>query len=111
MSPIASTEVAPALDKVSQDLHISGSIQIQLVFSIFMLAFAFGPLVLGPSSEVFGRVIVLQLGNAFFLAFSLVCGFAKTKGQMLAFRFLSGLGKSLKQSFHVVSQSKPFFHN
>ncbi|KAI9725592.1 MAG: hypothetical protein M1828_003080 [Chrysothrix sp. TS-e1954] len=98
MSPVASTAIAPALDQLSRDLHITGSIQSQLVFSIFMLAFGFGPLFLGPLSEVYGRVIVLQLGNAFFLAFSLACGFAQTKGQMLAFRFISGLGGCAPQA-------------
>lgn len=43
---------------------------------------------------MYGRVIVLQLSNLFYLCWNLGCGFAKTKGQMLAFRFLSGLGGS-----------------
>ena len=37
---------------------------------------------------------MLQLANLFYLAFNLGCGFAQNKGQMLAFRFLSGLGGS-----------------
>jgi MFS family permease len=66
---------------------------------------------LGPFSEINGRVIVLQLANLFYLAFNLGCGFAKTKGQLIAFRFLAGLGGSaplavcevfsfLAESFH-----------
>jgi MFS family permease len=43
---------------------------------------------------MYGRVIVLQLANAFYLCFNLGCGFAQSKGQMIAFRFLSGLGGS-----------------
>lgn len=48
----------------------------------------------GPLSEVYGRVPVIQLSNLFFLAFNIGCGFAQTKGQMIAFRFFAGLGGS-----------------
>jgi MFS family permease len=34
------------------------------------------------------------MSNLFYLAWNLGCGFAKTKGQMMAFRFLAGLGGS-----------------
>lgn len=64
------------------------------MLSIFVLAYAIGPLFLGPLSEIYGRVIVLQLSNLFFLAFNIGCGFAQTKDQLIAFRFLSGLGGS-----------------
>jgi hypothetical protein len=54
--------------------------------SIFLLAFAIGPFVWGPMSEAFGRVRVMQCANLIFLLFNTVCGFAKTKQQMMAFR-------------------------
>jgi MFS family permease len=44
--------------------------------------------------EVYGRVKVIQMSNMFYLAWNLGCGFAQTKGQMMAFRFLAGLGGS-----------------
>ena len=86
--------VAPALVKVAADLGITQEFESQLVLSIFILGYAVGPLLFGPLSEEYGRVPVLQLSNIFFLAWNLGCGFAQTKGQMLAFRFLSGLGGS-----------------
>lgn len=48
----------------------------------------------GPLSELYGRVIVLQLVNLIYLFFNLGCGLARTKGQLIAFRFLAGLGGS-----------------
>lgn len=48
-----------------------------------VLAYAFGPLFLGPLSELYGRVPVLQLANLFFLVFNLVCGFAQTGTQLI----------------------------
>ncbi|KAF2228986.1 putative MFS multidrug transporter [Viridothelium virens] len=94
ISPVSSSMVAPALQKVAADLKITQEVESQLVLSIFVLAYSIGPLILGPLSEEYGRVPVLQLSNLFFLAWNLGCGFAQTKGQMLAFRFLSGLGGS-----------------
>ncbi|CEQ40474.1 SPOSA6832_02101 [Sporobolomyces salmonicolor] len=55
-------------------------------------AFAVGPLIFGPMSELYGRVRVLQGANVLYLIFNLVCAFAKTKGQFIAFRFMAGLG-------------------
>eukprot|EP01099_Mayorella_cantabrigiensis_P008020 TRINITY_DN7380_c0_g1_i1.p1 TRINITY_DN7380_c0_g1~~TRINITY_DN7380_c0_g1_i1.p1 ORF type:complete len:462 (-),score=70.02 TRINITY_DN7380_c0_g1_i1:423-1808(-) len=49
---------------------------------------------LGPLSELYGRVLILQLSNIVFLAFNIACGFAQSKAQLMAFRFLSGLGGS-----------------
>lgn len=86
--------VAPALIAISRDLHITSSIEQTLALSIFVLAYAIGPLFLGPLSEMYGRVVTLQLANLVYLFFNLGCGLAQTKGQMIAFRFLSGLGGS-----------------
>ncbi|EON66201.1 hypothetical protein W97_05594 [Coniosporium apollinis CBS 100218] len=94
ISPVSSSMVAPALTTIAQDLGITQEVEAALVLSIFVLAYAIGPLFLGPLSEIYGRVPVLQLANLFFLCWNLGCGFAQTKGQMLAFRFLSGLGGS-----------------
>lgn len=94
ISPVSSSMVAPALTAISRELGITAEIEEQLVLSIFVLAYAIGPLFLGPLSEIYGRVIVLQLANLFYLAFNIGCGFAQTKGQLIAFRFLSGLGGS-----------------
>jgi MFS family permease len=94
ISPVSSSMVAPALNTIGEDLGINNDIEKSLTLSIFVLAYAIGPLFLGPLSEIFGRVIVLQLSNLFFLAFNIGCGFAQSKGQLIAFRFLSGLGGS-----------------
>ena len=74
--------IAPALPSMAQDFHTTQAIQRELMLSIFVLAYAFGPLLFGPLSEVYGRRIVLQSGNMFFLAFNLGCGFAKTWADM-----------------------------
>ncbi|KAK5061211.1 hypothetical protein LTR84_007753 [Exophiala bonariae] len=94
ISPVSSSMTAPALNVIGEDLGINNNIEKSLTLSIFVLAYAVGPLLLGPLSEIYGRVIVIQLANLFFLVFNIGCGFAQTKGQLIAFRFLSGLGGS-----------------
>ncbi|KKK14522.1 MFS multidrug transporter, partial [Aspergillus ochraceoroseus] len=94
ISPVTSSMVAPALAALAADLHITSSVISQLTLSIFVLAYAVGPLFLGPLSEIYGRVIVLQLSNLFYLVFNIACGVSRTKVQMIVFRFLAGLGGS-----------------
>ena len=86
--------VAPAIASIAADFKITDEVEQQMVLSVFVLAYAVGPLVLGPLSEIFGRVPVLQLANLFFLVFNTAAGASKNKGEMIAFRFLSGLGGS-----------------
>ncbi len=90
--------VAPALETIADEFKITSSIEQVLVMSIFLLAYAVGPFLLGPLSEMYGRVVILQSANMFYLAFNTSCGFAQTKEQMLALRFLSGLGASAPQA-------------
>ena len=96
ISPVSSSMIAPALESLKKDLNIPDSQEtaLQLALSSFLLAFALGPLFLGPLSEIFGRRIVLQLSNLFYAVFNLACGFSNNLPEVIAFRFLSGLGGS-----------------
>ncbi|PON25566.1 major facilitator superfamily transporter [Trichoderma gamsii] len=94
ISPVASSMVAPGLPQISKDLHITEEIESALVLSIFVAAYALGPLMWGPLSELYGRTIILQISNLWFLLFNLGCGLARTEAQMFVFRFLAGIGGS-----------------
>ncbi|OJJ41598.1 hypothetical protein ASPWEDRAFT_167610 [Aspergillus wentii DTO 134E9] len=94
VSALSSSMVAPALSTIAKDFHVNNEIESQMMLSVFVLAYAVGPLFLAPLSEIYGRVIVLQLSNLFFLVFNIACAVCQSKGQMIAFRFLSGLGGS-----------------
>jgi MFS family permease len=95
--------IAPAVSSIAAELRITSDVEAQLTLSIFVLAYAVGPLFLGPLSEIYGRVVVLQLSNLFYLVWNLACGFAKSPGQLMAFRFLSGLGGSAPLAIGGVS--------
>ncbi|CAD6593498.1 MAG: hypothetical protein ASARMPRED_007577 [Alectoria sarmentosa] len=84
--------MAPALDAIQQDLHFQSSLLVILSLSVFLLGTAVIPLITAPLSEVFGRSIVLQSTNLFYIIFNTLCGAARTQNQLIVFRFLAGLG-------------------
>jgi hypothetical protein len=90
---MVSTIMAPALTTIAHELHMS-STESMMALSIYLLATAFGPLVIGPLSEVYGRSKVLHASNVWFLVWNIVCGFAKTKEVLIAARFMAGFGAS-----------------
>ena len=90
--------VTPALPVIGKEFDIPDGFMRQLVMTIFLLGYAQGPFVLAPLSEIYGRVTVLQCANLVYLLFNTCCGFAQTREQMLAFRFLSGLGGAAPQA-------------
>ncbi|KAJ7591012.1 MFS polyamine transporter [Mycena floridula] len=94
ISPVSSSMVAPASRAVAEQFNIHSSVSSAMTISIFILAYAIGPLFLGPLSEIYGRTKVLQAANLFYLVWNLSCGFAQNKEELIAFRFFAGLGGS-----------------
>ncbi|PVH71962.1 MFS general substrate transporter [Cadophora sp. DSE1049] len=94
LSPFASTIFAPSVHIIMSDLGITDSSLGALQVSIFLFAYAVGPLFLAPLSELHGRAIILNMGNLLFVAFSIGGGFAQTPAQLSVCRFLAGLGGS-----------------
>lgn len=90
---MVSTIMAPALPAIARELHMS-DFESVMSMSVYLLATAFGPLLLGPLSEIYGRKPVLHATNLWFLVFNLVCGFSRSKGVLIAARLLAGLGSS-----------------
>ncbi|ETS81898.1 hypothetical protein PFICI_06900 [Pestalotiopsis fici W106-1] len=90
---MVSTIMAPALPALAAELGMSTTESV-MSLSIYVLATALGPLLIGPLSEMYGRQIVLHASNAWFLLWNIVCGFANTKELLIASRFLAGFGAS-----------------
>ena len=85
--------LAPALHSLSRDLQVPESTA-SLMLSIYLLAFAFGPMVLAPCSEVWGRKPVWVLAGAWYAVWSVVCGFSENAAVMIVGRLMSGFGAS-----------------
>ncbi|TRX89231.1 hypothetical protein FHL15_009929 [Xylaria flabelliformis] len=90
---LVSTIMAPALPVIAAELHMTPA-ESNLSLSIYLLATAFGPLIIGPLSELYGRQVVLHASNVWFLAWNLACGFAMTKELLIASRLFAGFGAS-----------------
>lgn len=82
--------LAPGVQLVMQDYNTDSTTFATFVVSIFVLGFACGPLLLAPLSELYGRVIVYNITNLLFLAFTCLCALSQNQSMLLAFRFLSG---------------------
>lgn len=65
-----------------------------MVLSIFLLTASLGPFILAPASEIWGRRVVIRVGNVVFTLFTTLCGFATTGPQITAYRLLAGIGGS-----------------
>lgn len=94
ISPVSSSMIAPAMQDLGKALGMHSDLEIYLSMGIFILAYSIGPTFFGPASELYGRVRLLQVSNVWYLAWNLGCGFAQTKSQLFAFRFLAGIGGS-----------------
>lgn len=90
VSPLSSSIIAPAISKVSEDLHIEKAIERSLTVSLFVLAWAICPLFTAPLSELWGRRIVLNISIVLLLIFNMATALSKTTAQLLVFRFLAG---------------------
>lgn len=74
-----------------RDFHSSSLELAAFVVSVYILGFAFGPLVIAPMSEIYGRVIVYHICNVCFIAFLVGCALAPNLNAMIVFRFFSGV--------------------
>lgn len=60
IAPMGTSMLAPALPAMGMDLGISDQTTQLIILTIFVLAYAFGPLLLGPLAEIYGRIWVMQ---------------------------------------------------
>ncbi|KAJ0116690.1 hypothetical protein J7T55_009840 [Diaporthe amygdali] len=88
--PLISSMLSPAVQLVMQEFNTTSTTFATFVVSIFVLGFACGPLLLAPLSELYGRVLIYNITNVLFLAFTIGCALSQNESMLLAFRFLSG---------------------
>ncbi|KAI1776438.1 MFS general substrate transporter [Hypoxylon cercidicola] len=87
---LASTMFAPGAAELIQEFGITSSIVGTFTVSIYVLGFMFGPMVLAPLSELYGRLVLYHAGSVVFLGFTLGCALSKNTSMFLAFRFFAG---------------------
>ncbi|KAM5376445.1 hypothetical protein ACJZ2D_005499 [Fusarium nematophilum] len=90
MTPFASSMLAPSIDEIMQEMNATNRDLGSFAVSVYLLGYAFGPLIIGPSSELYGRLIVYHVCSALFLILTLGCALATSMPMLIVFRFLTG---------------------
>ncbi|KAL2851866.1 major facilitator superfamily domain-containing protein [Aspergillus pseudoustus] len=90
LTPLASSMFAPGVPEVMQDFNSSSPTLSTFVVSVYVLGFAFGPLIVAPLSEYYGRAIVYNACNALFVVFNIASAVAPNLASLVVFRFLDG---------------------
>ena len=85
----------PALPEIGMSLGVPDTAQLPLVVTIFMVGMAIGQLVWGPLADRFGRRRPLLLGLALFVLATIMAVTTQNFSQLLAARFLQGIGGSV----------------
>lgn len=94
ISPMSSSVLSPAMQEIGASFHMNSQFIESFSVSVMVLAWALGPLIIAPISELdaCGRRPVLNVSIWVIFVFNLACAFAKTTTQLCVFRFLGGLG-------------------
>jgi MFS transporter, DHA1 family, multidrug resistance protein len=85
----------PALPDIGETLGVPDTGNLPLVVTVFMLGMAIGQLVWGPLADRFGRRRPLLLGLALFVLATTEAVTTQSFSQLLAARFLQGIGGSV----------------
>ncbi len=91
MAPLATDMYLPALSLVQNSFNTS-EFYIQLSIASFFIAFAFGQLIYGALSDVFGRKKPLIIGLSIFIISSILCVFVENIYIFIFLRFTQALG-------------------
>ncbi|KAJ4409746.1 hypothetical protein N0V82_009377, partial [Gnomoniopsis sp. IMI 355080] len=91
VTPLASSIFAPGVPQLMQDFRSDSTELAAFVVSVYVLGFAFGPLIIAPMSEIYGRTVVYHACNVGFVAFLVACAVAPSLNALIVFRFFSGV--------------------
>lgn len=89
-SPLESSIIVPGVPLLAETFNESRKPVISLVVSIFVLGFAFGPILMSPLSELYGRRLLYNIANVVTLGFSIGSALAPNITAFIIFRFIGG---------------------
>ncbi|KAH0441987.1 MFS multidrug transporter [Colletotrichum camelliae] len=92
ISPFGSSIFAPSTASAMKDFHQSENPDLEAFsVSIFVLGYAFGPLVHAPMSEMYGRLIIYHVNSVLFIISNVACALSTNLPMLIIFRFVTGL--------------------
>lgn len=81
---------APGVPFVMAQFHSSSITLASFVVSVYLLGYAFGPLLMAPLSEYYGRLYVYHGSNVLFIIFTIACAVSQNLDSLIVFRFFAG---------------------
>lgn len=91
ITPLASSIFAPGIPELMRDFKSDSAELASFVVSVYVLGFAFGPMLVAPLSEIYGRLPVYHVCNVGFFVFLVACAVAPSLNTLIVFRFFSGI--------------------
>lgn len=85
---------APGVPGIMREFNSTNEKMATFVVSVYVLGFAFGPLVAAPMSEIYGRARCYNVANVFFIIFTVATALSQNMGMLIAFRFFMGFAGS-----------------
>ncbi|OCK73652.1 MFS general substrate transporter [Lepidopterella palustris CBS 459.81] len=90
LTPLASSMFAPGVPEVMRDFHSTNSLLEGFMVSVYVLGFAFGPLIIAPMSEMYGRLPLYHICNILFIIFTVAAAVSTNMSMFIVFRFFMG---------------------
>ncbi|CAG7921632.1 unnamed protein product [Penicillium olsonii] len=94
ISPLASSMFSPAISFMAAEFGETDETILSFSVSIYLLGYTFGPLLLAPLSEIYGRRVVLSGANWFFVVWQIGCALSKNIETLIVCRLFAGIGGS-----------------
>lgn len=92
--PLGSSMFAPGVPQLVKDFSVTSTELSSFVVSAYLVGCCFGPLLIAPLSEMYGRQYVYNVSNILYTIWTVCCAVAPEIGSLAVFRFLAGFAGS-----------------
>ena len=82
---------APGVPEVMAEFKSTNVQLASFVVSVYILGYAFGPFIVAPLSELYGRLVIYHICNVGFVVFTVACAVSSNLNMLIGFRFLEGV--------------------
>ncbi|KAJ6057629.1 uncharacterized protein N7446_008526 [Penicillium canescens] len=94
LTPLGSSMFAPGVPRLVKDFGVTSTELSSFVVSVYLLGYCFGPLLLAPLSEMYGRQYLYHGCNILYVIWTIACAVAPEIGSLIVFRFFAGFAGS-----------------
>ncbi|KAH7176770.1 major facilitator superfamily domain-containing protein [Dactylonectria macrodidyma] len=91
VTPLASSIFSPSIEQVMIEFNSTDQQLASFIVSVYLLGYCFGPLLVAPLSEMYGKNPIYNVCNVLFVVWNVACAKAPNIGALIIFRFFAGL--------------------